>query len=218
MLYAITTTAIEDYITDLVPPRSPVLAELEARAHQQGLALVGPVEGTFLYLLARSVGAREALEVGTTTGYEAIWLLQALTASGGRLTAVESRPERVNLAREFLEKAGYTNDVTLHHAEWMTLLPKLTGPYDLIFLDILRSLTSDAESLQALDLCLPLLRPGGLLVSDNVLCSAQVLEDNAPPTVRGIQKFNERIMSHPELESVILPIRDGIAISRKKEA
>lgn len=218
MLYDITNIAIEDYLTGLMPPRPPVLAEMEERAQQHGLSLVGPVEGTLLYLLTRSIGAREVLEVGTTTGYAAIWFLQALTPVGGRLTAIESQPQRVNLAHEFLEKAGYTNDVTLHQGEWSLILPKLTGPYDLIFLDILRSLKQDDQAIQALELCLQLLRPGGLLVTDNVLCSAQVLEEDAPSTVRGIQKFNQAIMAHPRLESVLLPVRDGVAISRLKEA
>lgn len=218
MLYDITNIAIEDYLADLVPPRPAVLTELEDRARQQGLSLVGPVQGRFLYLLARSMGVRDVLEVGTTTGYAAIWILQALTAAGGHLTAIESDPKRYHLANEFLEKAGVRDSVTIHQGDWFDILPRLNmAAYDMIFLDILRSLTTDDQAVKALEACVPLLRPGGLLIGDNVLCSAQVLEEDAPPTVRGIQEFNRAIMNHPQLESVIIPLRDGVSISRKTE-
>ncbi len=217
MRYDITSIAIEDYLTDLILPRSPALQELEQRASEHGLSLVGPVQGQLLYLLARSMGAHEALEVGTTTGYAAIWILQALSAEGGHLTAIESDADRYNLANEFLEKAGFRNNVTIHQGNWADILPRMNmAVYDLIFLDVLRSLSSDDQAVQALNMCVPLLRPGGMLITDNVLCSAQVLEEDVSPTVRGIQHFNRAVMNHPELDSVVLPIRDGVAISRKR--
>ncbi len=216
MRYDITNIAIEDYLTELMPPRPAALAELEERAKQRGLSLVGPVQGQFLYLLAHSIGAKRALEVGITTGYAAIWLLQALTVHGGHLTAVERNPERCTLAQEVLGKAGYGDRVSIHKGEWFDILPTLDGPYDMIFLDILRSVSNVDQATQALEMCIPLLRPGGLLIGDNVLCSAQVLEEEAPPTVRGIQLFNRALMSHPQLESVIIPLRDGVSISRKR--
>lgn len=217
MRYDITNIAIEDYLTDLMPPRAGVLANLEELAKQRGLSLVGPVQGQFLYLLARSMGARQALEIGTTTGYAALWLLQALTATDGRLTVIERHPERSRLAREVMAQAGFDDRLTIHEGDWFELLPTLEGPYDLIFLDILRNVSGVDQATRALEMCVPLLRPGGLLIGDNVLCSAQVLEEDAPPTVRGIQQFNQALMSHPQLESVIIPLRDGVSISRKKE-
>ncbi len=219
MIDTITNIAIEDYLAALMPPRTGALAELEQRAAQQGLALVGPVQGQLLYILARTMGARQALEVGTTTGYAAIWILQALQPVGGHLTVIESESRRYQLAHEFFDKAHASNDVTLHQGQWNDILPRLNlASYDLIFLDILRSLTADDQALQALHMCVALLRPGGLLIGDNVLCSAQVLEDQPPPTVRGIQLFNQALMRHPELESTIVPLRDGVSISRKKDA
>lgn len=95
-------------------------------------------------------------------------------------------------------------------------MPQLEPGFDLIFLDVLRSAANEGQATQALELCVPLLRSGGLLIADNVLCSAQVLEEDAPPVVRGIQQFNRAMMNHPQLESVILPLRDGVGIGRKK--
>lgn len=217
MRYDITNIQIEDYIASLVPPRNDVFAELEKRAHKRGLPLLGPTEGQLIYMLAKCIGAREALEVGTATGYAAMWLLQAVAPVGGRLTAIEQQPDRYKLAREFVDRAGYGDQLFIHEGLWSDVVPMLTGPYDIIFLDILRSLTRDDLAVNALELCVPLLRPGGLLISDNVLCSAQVLEEDSLPTVRGIQHFNRRMMEHPQLESVIIPLRDGVSISRKKD-
>jgi caffeoyl-CoA O-methyltransferase len=213
----ITNIAIEDYLAELMPPRPPVLAELEHEGRLHGWPLVGPVEGQLLYLLARSSGAREALEIGTATGYAAMWLLQAVAAAGGRLTAIERNPERIARARDYVERAGYGEQFIQIAGEWFSTLASLEGTYDLIFLDILRHLEGEHDALKALEMCVPRLRPGGLLIADNVLCNALVLDDDAAPTVRGIQEFNRAIMEHPELESVIIPLRDGVGFCRKKD-
>ena len=213
----ITNIAIEDYLRALMPARPAAFANLERQAHERGLPLVGPVQGQFLYLLAKSIGARDALEIGTATGYAAMWLLQAVAANGGTLEAIERKPERIALARQSIGNAGFGDHFRVHEGDWFTELSNLTGPYDLVFLDILRNLSDEVEILRALELCIPLLRPGGMLIVDNVLCNALVLEEDAAPTVRGIQQFNQAIMRHPELESVILPIRDGIALCRKRD-
>lgn len=211
----ITNIAIEDYLRDLMPERPVAFSNLERRARERGLPLVGPVQGQFLYLLAKSIGARDALEIGTATGYAAMWLLRAIVDNGGTLEAIERKPDRIRLARETTEAAGYGEHFLIHEGDWFSELSQLTGPYDLIFLDILRNLSDEVEILRALEMCVPLLRPGGMMIVDNVLCNALVLEEDAAPTVRGIQQFNRAIMKHPQLESVILPVRDGIALCRK---
>lgn len=215
----ITNTAIEDYLASLMPARPAPLSDMERQGRENGWPLVGAVEGQFLYLLARTSGVRDALEIGTATGYAAIWLLRALVQHPeGRLTAIEKDPQRYNRAREWVAKAGYSDRFHIHEGDWFRELANLRGPFDFIFLDILRHLNNEREALQALELCVPLLRRGGMLVADNVLCNALVLEDSreAAPIVRGIQEFNRAIMHHIDLESVILPIRDGIAICRRK--
>lgn len=216
MRYDITNIAIEDYLGELMPPRDPVLSGLETRALQTGLSLVGPVQGQFLYLQTLMMGARRALEVGITTGYAALHIMRALKQTGGHLTAIERHANRVELATEVIDNAGMSEYITIHQGEWTEIIPELDGDFDLIFLDILRSAASADQAPLALDMCVARLRSGGVLIADNVLCSAQVLEEDAPPLVRGIQQFNRDLMNHPELESVILPLRDGVAICRKK--
>ncbi|NTW01562.1 MAG: O-methyltransferase [Oscillochloris sp.] len=216
MRYDITNIEIEDYLTALMPPREPVLAQLEERARQHGLSLVGPVQGQFLYLQALSMGARKALEVGITTGYAAVCMLRALQQTDGHLTAIESHADRLEIATGVIKEAGLDTRITLLFGEWIKVLPTLDTDYDLIFLDVLRSAANEGQASEALEMCVPRLRSGGVLVADNVLCSAQVLEEDAPPLVHGIQMFNQALMNHPQLESVIIPLRDGVAICRKK--
>jgi len=213
----ITSIAIEDYLAALMPPRSEIFTELEKRARAHGLPLVGPVEGQFIYLLAKSIGAHEALEIGTATGYAAMWIMRAVVPVGGRLTAIERQADRYQLAREYITRAGYGDRLNILAGDWFSVLETLSGPFDVIFLDILRNLSDEHDAVKALDLCMARLRPGGLLIGDNVLCSGLVLEEDAAPTVRGIQAFNHAIMDHPQLETVIIPLRDGVAICRKKD-
>ncbi len=216
MHYDITNIEIEDYLRDLMPPRDAVLSEMEERAKVRGLSLVGPVQGQFLYLQALALNAKRVLEVGITTGYAAIYLLRAVAQTGGTLTAVESHADRVELANEIIAGEKLGGHISIIHGEWGEVMPKLEPGFDLIFLDVLRSAANDGQASEALDLCVTLLRSGGMLIADNVLCSAQVLEEDAPPLVRGIQQFNRNLMCHAGLEAVIIPLRDGVAIARKK--
>jgi caffeoyl-CoA O-methyltransferase len=217
MRFEITNTQIEDYMASIAAPRPQVLADLERKAYQRGLPLLGPVQGQFLHLLATCLGARNVLEIGTATGYAALWLLLAIAPKGGHLTATERNPERVALAKQTVAQAELSQHFTIHEGDAFDILPRLEGPYDIVFLDILRSLPEDDMALRVLELCRPLVRSGGLLIADNVLCNALVLEEDPSPTVRGIQQFNLAIMADPSFESTIIPLRDGIAICRKKD-
>jgi predicted O-methyltransferase YrrM len=148
-----------------------------------------------------------------------MWILRAVAPAGGKLTAIERNPARARLASKYISEAGYGDNFQIHDGEWFTALESMHGPYDLIFLDILRHFSDDRDAIHALELCIPRLRAGGLLIVDNVLCNALVLEDeDVGPIVRGIQEFNRAIMNHSELESVIVPLRDGVAICRKRDA
>ncbi len=161
---------------------------------------ITPDTGRLLWILIQSARASRILEVGTSNAYSTIWLADAARASDGRVTTLERNPEKARRARQNLAKAGLTDRVDLHEGPAVDTLATLPGPFDFAFPD------ADRPSYRAyLDLVLPKLAPGGLLVADNVVVShARELED-----------YLARVKSHPDLFSVTVPIGKGEEISLK---
>lgn len=217
----ITSPAIERYLEGLLPEREPLLVEMEAQARQQGLPIVGPVEARFLFTLARLSGAKRVLELGACSGYSALWLAAAVEPFGGTVETIELDPQRAKLVEGNVSRSSAAKRVTLLRGDALEILPTLRpGSYDLIFNDLLRSGAGQTggvpNQVRFLELTLPLLRPGGMLLSDNVLCDGQVTEDQPRGAAAGIAEYNRRIAQHPELETSFVPIRDGVAISLKR--
>jgi len=208
--------SIEEYLATLVPPRSPVLHELEEHARQNHVPIVGPVEGNLLYLLARANGARRALELGTATGYSGLWLAQAVAPLKGHVTTIETNRERAEFARANFARAGFAGMVEVIWGDALQVLPSLAGPYDFIFNDLACSASQDDFVLHLLDLCLPRLASGGLMVLDNAFAGGKVLDPKPGANVRGILEYTRRVTHHPDLETVVVPLRDGIIVSRRK--
>lgn len=209
----IVNEAIEDYLLRLAPSRSPIQQQIEANSPA---AIVGPLEGQFLYLLAKISVARQVLEIGTAIGYSALWILQALAAVDGHLITIEREPARAQEARANFQRAGYDHLVEVREGDAFSVLATVDGPFDLIFIDILRNFGQADEATKLFDQCYLLLRPTGLLIADNVLVDGEVIQANPAPRVQGIMEWNRRVSQESGLETVILPLRDGIAVSRRK--
>ncbi|HET9490603.1 MAG TPA: O-methyltransferase [Methylomirabilota bacterium] len=155
--------------------------------------------GRLLWILVRATGARRILEVGTSNAFSTIWLADAARATGGRVTTLEFNPDKIALARTNLARAGLESVVEVIAGRAADTLPGLAGPLDLVFLD------ADRPSyLDYLELVVPKLRPGGLLIADNVTSHAQELE-----------AFLGRVKSHPRLFAVTVPIGNGEEIALK---
>ena len=155
--------------------------------------------GRLIWVLARAIQAARILEVGASNGFSTIWLADAARAAGGRVTTLEINPDKIALARTNLADAGLAAHVDIVAGPAAESLAALPGPFDLVFLD------ADRPSyLTYLDLVVPRLRAGGLLVADNVTSHAQELVD-----------FLARVKSHPELFSVTVPIGNGEEIALK---
>ncbi len=153
---------LESHFRGLVPSRRELLQRLEAEATREGIPIVGPVVGELLFILAFAMGARDILELGTATGYSAIYLTEAAAAAGGRVISLERDADMARRARENLVSAGLAANAEVQLGDAQALLADMTGPFDLAFLDI------DKEGyLPALPALHRLLRPGGLLVVDN---------------------------------------------------
>jgi len=208
--------AIERYLAGLNPLADAVLLEIAREGEKQGLPLVDAEVGALLRVLATAVGATRILEIGTAIGYSGIWLAGALPADG-MLVTMEKDQKRAAQARENFVRAGLADRVNVMIGDASRMLAKVSGPFDLIFQD------GDKPSyLSMLDRLVGLIRPRGLLVTDNVLWDGEVVpgfiqqpKRDAEDT-RAIAEYNERLSRHPGLMTTIVPIRDGVAISVKR--
>lgn len=197
------TPDMETYFRRFVPVRDQVLLDLEQEAQVEGIPIVGPVVGELLFILARATGAGQILELGTATGYSAIFLARACQPVGGRIVSLELDEAMAARARRNFARAGVSGQVEVRVGEALQLMAALTGPFDFIFMDI------DKESyLPALAHCRRLLRPGGLLFTDNV-------------GFAGAAAFNREIFASPDWRTVHLlsflpfhsPEHDGLSLA-----
>ena len=153
----------EAYFSKLVREGDPLLRDLELEAEMEHIPIVGPVVGELLYVITRAMGARAVMELGTATGYSAIFLARACAMGAGSLTTLEHDPALAARARRNLERADLEQQVNVICGDALEQLPHMKGPFDLIFMDI-----EKADYAHALPECHRLLRQGGLLVVDNV--------------------------------------------------
>lgn len=210
---------VEQYIRGLVPERAGLLKEIEDEARAEGIPIVQPEVGQLLLCLARLRGARRVLEVGTATGYSALWLIQGL-GQEGTLTTIELDPVRARKARENFQRwfGGSTGPIALLEGDALEILPSLQGPFDLIFVDAAKG--QYPEFLQQVE---RLLVPGGLLVADNVLFRGMVAKQDEEvdrryrTLVRRLREFLKRLTGHPGWDTSVLPIGDGVALSYKRK-
>jgi predicted O-methyltransferase YrrM len=200
----------EGYLDRLLPPRDPLLREMEERAEREDIPISDPEVGRLLAILARAVGARRILEIGAAIGYGAIWLARG--APEARVQSVDVDPERLAAAREYLERAGLADRVELIEGKALEVIQRLDGPFDLVYVDAVKT-----EYRRYLDLVLPKLRVGGLIVCDNLLWGGEVAapgeeEDRDADALRA---FNGYLMMHPQLQAVVLPLGDGVGLATK---
>lgn len=171
--------------------------------------MVDAAEGRLLAMLVALTAAHHILEVGTFTGYSAICMAEALPADG-RITTLELSPEHAAKAAEHFELAGVADRVSILQGNALDSLAALEAGFDLAFID------ADKPAYPAyFEAVVPLLRPGGLIVADNVLRSGRVLDaGNLDPGVAGMRAFNDKVATDPRVEAVMLTVRDGITLIR----
>jgi len=200
----------ESYLDRMLPPRDALLREMEDLAHQEDIPITDPEVGRLLGVLARACGARSILEIGTAIGYGTLWLARG--APEARVTTIDISPQQLARARGFLDRGGVLGRVELIEGAALEVLQRLPGPFDLVFIDAVKS-----EYRRYLDLALPKLRVGGTLVFDNLLWGGHVA---APPEEEdkdtdALRAFNGYLMMHPQLDAVLLPLGDGTGLATK---
>ncbi len=204
--------AIAHYCAAHSAPASAVADELEQytlKHCQYPQMLTGAWEGGLLRLLVGITGAQRVLEIGLYTGYSALMMAEALPEDG-ELISCDIDPDTTKIARGFLDRSPHGGKVSIHLAPALETLKTLTPWFDLVFID------ADKENYSAyLEACLPLVRTGGLIIADNVLWSGRVLHPK-DASDRAIVAFNDKVRSDVRLECVMLPIRDGVSLIRKR--
>jgi predicted O-methyltransferase YrrM len=207
---------VERYLASLNRVRDDVLDEIARAGSDQDLPIIDAEVGALLRVLATAIGATRILEIGTAIGYSGIWLAGALPP-GGMLFTMEMDPARVKVARANFERAGVADRVSVMTGDAQLLVAKVSGPFDLIFQDGSKRLYSPM-----LDRLIELLRPGGLLVTDNVLWDGEVVPgfvsspQREAADTRAIADYNQRISTDPRLTTTIVPLRDGVSISVRR--
>jgi caffeoyl-CoA O-methyltransferase len=206
--------ALQAYLDRLVPRRDPVLARMEEEAGREGIPIVEPHEGAFLSLLVRIAGAKRVLELGTATGYSGIWLLRG--TDGGTLTSFEVDGKRATRARANFAEAGLAKQALVLEQDAVSGLEKLQGRFDACFIDLLNSFPSEDVTRRVLELCIEHLDGGALLMADNALRQGEVVKPKTQQA-RNVAFYNEQVAKHQRLDSVVVPIRDGLSIARVRD-
>jgi len=206
----ITVNAVEDYLYSILPPGDEALAEMESEAARNKVPIVGPAVGRLLYQLAVISKAKYVFEMGSAIGYSTIWWAQAV-GNDGRVFYTDGDPRNADRARKYFQQAGVSDRIVVKTGDALELLSEEKQQFDIVFIDIDKN-----DYPRALKLALPKLKKGGLLVADNVLWSGKVAQQNPDKETQAILEFNRMLYEAKDIFTIILPIRDGVAVAVKK--
>jgi predicted O-methyltransferase YrrM len=201
---------LDRYVIELLPERHPVIAEMERVAKERDIPIVGPAVATLIAVLARSIGARRVCELGSAIGYSTAFFAQAVGPEGSVLYT-DGSEKNAEQAGAYLERLGLRDRVEIRTGEAVGILEQTSGEFDVVFVDI------DKDGYpRALEAAARRVRRGGYLLADNVLWSGKVVDSLVRDrATEGIREFNRRLFSRRDFESVIVPLRDGVAIARR---
>lgn len=206
---------LENYITNNSEEEPDVLKELTRETHLkvvQPRMLTGHFQGRVLSLLSKITSPKYILEIGTYTGYSAICLAEGLQKKG-ILHTIDVNPELHTIQRKYFDKSGFSTQIIQHTGNALKLIPQMDVVFDLVFID-----AEKKEYTNYLEVVLPKTTSGSIILSDNVLWSGKVLEPLNPKdkVTKVLLEYNKKLKEHPKLETVLLPIRDGLTLSRVK--
>lgn len=208
--------ALFQYCEDHSSIEDPLLSEVRRQTNLKVLKprmLSGPVQGKFLELLVKMVDPQLVLEIGTYTGYSAIYLARGLSDKG-KLVTLDINQELESMVRVFFNKGGLSDKIDYRIGNALKLIPEVKGNFDMVFID------ADKDNyVNYYDLVVERMNPGGLILADNILWSGKVLAENRKKLDKdtaAILAFNEKVQQDPRVENVVLPIRDGIMMARKQ--
>lgn len=204
---------LEDYVARHSQDEPQLLAELNRETHQKILQprmLSGHFQGRVLSMISKLVSPQNVLEIGTYTGYATLCLAEGLK-TGGTIDTLDNNEELFDFQRKYFDRSPFRNQLHQHLGNALDIIPALDKTYDLVFID------ADKENyLNYYELIVPKMRKGGIILSDNVLWSGKILGEVKPndKSTIALLAYNKRLKNDPRVETVLLPIRDGLTVSR----
>ena len=205
---------IYNYIDNHSSEESDILYELRRETELKCLnpiMLSGKIQGNFLAIISKLIKPFNVLEIGTYTGYSTLCIAKGLNPVG-MIHTIDKNEELLQIQNKYFEKSGLRNQIKQYTGDALAIIPKLKFDFDMVFLD------ADKENyVKYLELISPILKPGGVLLTDNVLWHGKILEssENQDRVTRLIDDFNKKILEDKSLKTVMLPIRDGISLTLK---
>lgn len=209
------TDDISRYAEQHTTPESPLLQRINRETNTQVShpnMISGHLQGRLLSMISHLVNPSKILEIGTFTGYSALCLAEGLQ-EGGILHTIDNNDELADRCRAYFKEAGAEKKIVLHTGDALDIIPTLEGPFDLVFID-----ADKPNYEQYFDLVIDKVRPGGIILADNVLYHGEVLQhaDKRSNNAKAISAFNKKIASSNAVEKVLLTVRDGLFMMRKK--
>ena len=206
---------LDDYIVDHSQKEPELLQQLSKETWQKVLAprmLSGHFQGRVLSLISKMVNPKYILEIGTYTGYSALCLAEGIQTKG-LLHTIDNNEEIFDLQRKYFDKSIYGNQIIQHIGNALNVIPSLDITFDLVFID------ADKKNYpNYLEIILPKLKSGSIILSDNVLWTGKVIEplQKGDQDTKALLEYNKMINEHSQLETILLPIRDGLTLTRVK--
>lgn len=206
---------ITEYIRQTIAHNNKLLQELENYAEENHVPIIQPEVAKLIGVAGQLLKPKKILEIGTAIGYSAI-LMSNFLQKDGKITTIERYSKMIEEAKKNIEKAGLEDTISILEGEAEEILPTLNEEYDLVFID-----AAKGQYLEFLNICMKLLRPGGLLISDNILYKGMIATDNLvirrkKTIVKRMRDYLKYICNHEQLETSIIPIGDGVALSFKR--
>ncbi len=206
---------LDEYLINHSEKEPEILSDLNRETNQKVLQprmISGTYQGRLLSMISKIINPKKILEIGTFTGYSTLCLAEGLDKNG-QIHTVDINEELYDLQRKYFKKSSFNNNITQHLGNALEIIPKLDHDFDLIFLD-----ADKINYPKYLDILIVRLKKGGVLLSDNVLWDGKVLNEisQKDKSTKAIVEYNKMLNNRIDMDSVILPIRDGITLSIKK--
>ena len=202
-----------EYLDGLLTPSEDLLAEMESYAAEHRVPIADREVASFLEITARSINAKRALECGMAIGYSVIHLLRGM-GDDGRVVTIDPSDEMIAAAKGYFTRAGVQERVQIEKGYALDVIPGLNETFDLVFIDAVKE-----EYRGYLDLSLPKLRTGGIVICDNLLWGGRVAGQNESEdyktSTEALREFNPYFVNHPQLRAVVLPVGDGLGYGVK---